>query len=121
MASPGVSPGPGVDSHGRPAVDPTQNVLDLVRSAIARQDDLRIAESQHIRELAEIRTSYENRLSLQDRADAATRASYEEKLREKETARIDAIRAVDVGAVTRAAEVSATQAATLATPAAGVS
>ena len=112
---PGSSSGPGVDRTGQPVQDPTPNVLDLVAAAIARQDDLRRAESQHIRELAEVRASHENQLRLQDRADASLRAAYEEKLREKETARIDAIRAVDVGAVTRAAEVSAAQAATLAT------
>jgi hypothetical protein len=111
----GGSQGPSVDRTGAPVIDPTQNVLDLVRAAIERQDDLREAESRHIRELAETRAEYDRQLRLQDRADATTRAAYEEKLREKETARIDAIRAVDVGAVTRAAEVSAAQAATLAT------
>jgi hypothetical protein len=45
---------------------------------------------------------------------AELRANYETKLRDAETARIDAIRAVDVGAVQRAAEVAATQASTLA-------
>lgn len=111
----GSSQGPAVDRTGQPVIDPTQNVLDLVRAAIERQDDLRTAESQHMRELSAVRANYENQLRLQDRADSSLRAAYEEKLREKETARIDAIRAVDVGAVTRAAEVSATQAATLAT------
>ena len=96
--SPGAgSPGPGVDRHGTPVVDPTRNVLDLVAAAIERQDDLRELEAKHLRELADLR------------------ALYDAKLREAETARIDAIRAVDVGAVNRAAEVSATQAQTLAT------
>jgi hypothetical protein len=76
--------------------DPTKNVLDLVAAAILRQDDLRNAESRHVREMANIR------------------ANYETKLREAETQRIDAIRAVDVGAVNRAAEVATTQASTLA-------
>jgi hypothetical protein len=80
-----------------PVSDPTRNVLDLVSAAIQRQDDLRGLESQHLRELANLR------------------AQYDERLRAAETARIDAIRAVDVGAVNRAAEVSATQAQTLAT------
>ena len=93
----GGSPGPGVDQYGQPVVDPTKNVLDLVSAAIERQDDLRTLESQHLRELADLR------------------AHYDARLREAETARIDAIRAVDVGAVTRAAEVAATQAQTLAT------
>jgi hypothetical protein len=90
-------PGPGVDRYGQPVIDPTRNVLDLVSAAIQRQDDLRAAEQSHVRELLDIRFGYE------------------EKLRDKESARIDAIRAVDVGAVSRAAEVSATQATTLAT------
>lgn len=46
---------------------------------------------------------------------AALRAEYTAELRKAETARIDAIRAVDVGAVQRAAEVALTQASTLAT------
>jgi hypothetical protein len=76
--------------------DPTQNVLDLVDSAIQRQDDLRMAESRHVREIAELR------------------AQHAESLRNAESGRLDAIRTVDVGAVTRAAEVSAQQATILA-------
>jgi hypothetical protein len=76
--------------------DPTKNVRELVDASILRLDDLRIAgERTLIRE-------------------AALRAEYEDKLRKAETARIDAIRAVDVGAVNRAAEVAATAATTLA-------
>jgi hypothetical protein len=91
------SPGPSADRYGAPVSDPTKNVLDLVSAAIQRQDDLRAQESKHLRELADLR------------------AHYDARLREAETARIDAIRAVDVGAVNRAAEVSAAQAQTLAT------
>lgn len=89
-------PGLGVDAQGSPVIDPTKNVLDLVSAAIQRQDDLRESDRRHFRELAGLR------------------ADYDEKLRRAETARIDAIRAVDVGAVNRAAEVSAQQATTLA-------
>lgn len=85
-----------MDAQGLPVIDPTQNVLDLVAAAIQRQDDLRAAADRHVREISELR------------------ADYDEKLRKAETARIDAIRAVDVGAVNRAAEVSAQQAMTLA-------
>jgi hypothetical protein len=87
---------PGVDKHGNPVLDPTKNVLDLVRAAIQRQDDIRQATHAHVEDIARLR------------------ADYDEKLRKAETARIDAIRAVDVGAVNRAAEVSAQQATTLA-------
>lgn len=78
-------------------IDPTANVIALVNAAIARQDDMRNLVAAHATEVS------------------ALRADYDEKLRRAETARIDAIRAVDVGAVNRAAEVSATQAITLAT------
>jgi len=111
----GTSPGPGVDRYGVPVYDPSSNVYALVRAAIQRQDDLRSIESGHIREMAGLRSDFESRLRDADRRQADLRAGYEEKLRQQESARIDAIRAVDVGAVTRAAEVSATQAATLAT------
>ena len=90
------NPGSGVDAEGRALLDPTKNVLDLVEAAIKRQDDLREMESSHVREVAQLR------------------AEYQAELREAESARIDAIRAVDVGAVNRAAEVAATQASTLA-------
>jgi hypothetical protein len=84
------------DWRKAPPIDPTKNVLDLVAAAIQRQDDLREAAAAHVQEIARLR------------------ANYDQRLREAETARIDAIRAVDVGAVNRAAEVSAQQAMTLA-------
>ena len=80
----------------RRILDPTRNVTELVGAAISRQDDLRVQESVHIREIM------------------AVREEFEDKLRVAETERINAIRAVDVGAVNRAAEVSAAQALTLA-------
>lgn len=79
-----------------PVIDPTENVLALVGAAIQRQDDLREMSTQHLKEMAELRARHAHELSR------------------AETARIDAIRAVDVGAVNRAAEVASTQAATLA-------
>lgn len=90
------SQGPAIDRHGDDIVDPTKNVLDLVAASIQRQDDLRSMESVHLRELM------------------ALRAAYEEKIRKGESGRIDAIRAVDVGAVQRAAEVQLAQATALA-------
>lgn len=41
-------PGEGVDKHGNPVVDPTRNVLDLVKAAIQRQDDLREEQDRRI-------------------------------------------------------------------------
>jgi hypothetical protein len=90
-------PGPGVDVEGRAVVDPTENVLQLVEAANRRQDDLRRMESSHVREILGLR------------------AHYMEKLSAAEAKRIDAIRAVDVAAVQRAAEVAGTLAQTLAT------
>ncbi len=76
--------------------DPTENVKNLTEASTKRLDDLRDAEIRHTREVNELRTGYEA------------------LLREAEAKRIDAIRAVDIAAVQRAAEVSATQASTLA-------
>ena len=90
------TPGPGVDRQGRNVVDPSQNVLDLVDAAVKRLDDLRVVEVTHRRELDKQRNYYE------------------EKLRLAESMRIDAIRAVDVGNVNRAAEVQAAAAGVLA-------
>jgi hypothetical protein len=103
-----MSPGPGVDRFGNPVFDPSKNVLDLVEAAIKRQDDLREMQARHTAQIGEMR-------EVNAQYVAELRSGYESKLRAQESARIDAIRAVDVGAVTRAAEVSATQAATLAT------
>lgn len=92
-----ASPGPAVDKRGNEVIDPTRNVLDLVAAAIQRQDDLRESGSKHIKELFNLKSNYD------------------EKLGDAESKRIDAIRAVDVGNVQRAAEVQAAQALTLAT------
>lgn len=98
----GQSQGPATDRHNTPVVDPSVNVIALNEAAVQRLDDLRNAaallgtsEHTHLRELLEVRSVYE------------------ERLRQAETARIDAIRAVDVGAVQRAAEVAAAQAEAL--------
>jgi cobalamin biosynthesis Mg chelatase CobN len=96
IATPGGIAGVGVDAAGNPVIDPTQNVLDLVEAAIKRQDDLREAESRHVRELATLR------------------AEYQEELRKAETERINAIRAVDVAAVQQASSVQETRATALA-------
>jgi hypothetical protein len=71
--------------------DPTKNVESLVEAAMRRQDDLRELESAHVRELME-----------RDRDHAR-------EMRQAETARLDAVRLVDVNAVQRAAEVQVAQ------------
>jgi hypothetical protein len=88
-------PGPGVDRVGNPVVDPTENVKALTEAAVKRIDDI-----------ANLRAEYTEKI-------AVLRAMYDEKLRLAESARIDAIRAVDVGAVQRASEVQGTVAEAL--------
>jgi hypothetical protein len=90
-------PGPGVDASGRSVMDPTANVVAILQSAVQRQDDLREQEASHIREIMTLR------------------AQFSDDLRLAESARIDAIRAVDVAAVQRAAEVAAAAVQALAT------
>ena len=91
-----ADPGPAVDAQGRPVIDPTENVIALVNAEARRLGEMLDAVTGHAVDMANLR------------------AEYDEKLRKAETERIDAIRAVDVGAVNRAAEVSAQQANTLA-------
>ena len=124
-------PGPASDRFGNPVFDPSSNVYSLVQAAIERQDDLRTMEAAHVRELgglraeyqqliAQLRADFTDKLRESDRSQAGIRAEFEEKLRQQESARIDAIRAVDVGAVSRAAEVSGGAGADAGHPAAGV-
>ncbi len=95
--APDAAAGAATDSLGRAVLDPTKNVLDLVEAAIRRQDDLRQLDG-----------------NWRDKVDAI-RAQHAMEIRRAETERIDAIRAVDIGNVQRAAEVQATQALALAT------
>lgn len=87
--------------------DPSTNVRELLIAAMARQDDLREQQSRYIDEIAGIRAANGTYVS-------ELRSAHEKELRQAESGRIDAIRAVDVGAVNRAAEVAATQAGALA-------
>ena len=100
--------GTGVDAQGNPVVDPTKNVLDLVRAESLRQDGLREMEAHYLRKLAELESGHLREI-------AELREYYNQKLRQSETDRIDAIRGVDVDAVQRAAEVQAAAQQTLAT------
>jgi hypothetical protein len=98
MAKPRTPPGPGVDATGQAVIDPTRNVLDLVKAAIERQDDLRKAEARAVHaEIAQLRFV------------ANLREKQAARLRRAESKRINAIRAVDVAAAsTLAAQVTAT-------------
>jgi len=106
-------------------IDPTKNVLDLVRSAIIRQDDLRDANEKLTRamldgveKIAVLRASHSAELTEAEskRLDevARLRADYTTQLSLAEAKRIDAIRAVDVNAVAVASQRAADQAGVLA-------
>jgi cobalamin biosynthesis Mg chelatase CobN len=56
------SPGLATDARGNPVIDPTKNVLDLVGSAIDRQDDLRQMESEHAKDLRKINSAHEKEI-----------------------------------------------------------
>lgn len=99
-----AAPGPGVDIAGRPVIDPTANVTAIVEAAVKRQDDLRLASERRADDMANLRAHYDELLRAKDA-----------QLAQKESDRIDAIRLVDVGNVSRAAEEAATRANTLAT------
>jgi hypothetical protein len=101
-------PGPGVDAQGRTVIDPTQNVINTLDSAVTRLDDLRELQAESLRREMALRAEYEEKVRVTD-------AAYAEKLRLAESARIDAIRLVDTQQVQRAAEVQAAQALALAT------
>ena len=76
--------------------DPSGNVLDLVDASARRQDDLREAESRHFREVLQIRSTFED------------------KLRTKESERLDAIRSNDQASLQTAATTAEMRANTLA-------
>jgi len=119
MGNSQIPSGPAIDAHGHVALDPTENVKLIVSSAVRRGDDLRNSESRHTREILKLHTQRSDDLRTAEsrhlREISTLRANFYEELRDAEADRIDAIRAVDVGAVNRAAEVAATQASTLAT------
>ena len=84
-----------MDADGRIVPDPTINVKAIVDAATQRQDDLREMVTSHLKEIM------------------ALEASHSAELRKAESERIDAIRAVDQGNVTRASEVAVAQATAL--------
>ena len=43
-------------------IDPSLNVKEQLAAAIVRQDDLRNLEAKHVRELSELRVSYDTQL-----------------------------------------------------------
>lgn len=93
---------------GKPAavVDPTANVLEALRTAVSRQDDLR--------EQAE---KYQERLRLQDNSWQTKfdveRLRADSEARKAEAGRIDALRAGDAAAISQALQTASTAALAL--------
>lgn len=115
-----------VDARGNGVVDPTRNVLDLVLAAVKRlddimdaivkrQDDLRTASEKLNQSRLESAIAERNVELKRVDGEAKLRSDYEEKLRNAEAKRIDAIRLVDVGAATTLAQRTTEQATALAT------
>jgi hypothetical protein len=88
--------GMGVDSSGGPVIDPTQNVLDLVEAAVQRLDDLSILRDKHFHDIISLEREHNKQIwTLQ-------------------MDRLEAVRNVDVGAVSTAANTAEARATTLA-------
>lgn len=88
--------------------DPTLNVSNLLKEAVKRIDDVTGVQDERLDEKIENeKTHIREILTL--------RADYDEKLRDAEAKRIDAIRAVDVNAVSVASERATQSASVLAT------
>lgn len=113
------------DAFGGDTFDPTENVKALNEASNLRQDDLRAAYDRLVqeqikanRELSDIKFAWAKEIALAEarRVDdiAELRADYAAQLSAKESDRIDAIRAVDVGAVQIAQERANAQATVLA-------
>jgi hypothetical protein len=129
QAQPPVASGapPNTDPHGSPiSFDPSLNVKELTDAATKRQDDLRTLETKRQDDLriAEDKLSalrFEHMqetiaassLKLSD--EAKLRAEFADRLNVAEAKRIDAIRAVDVGAVAINSQRTAEATAALAT------
>lgn len=119
-------PGLAVDADGKPVIDPTANVLQLVEAAIKRQDDLRDLGSKHtearldaLKDIANLRAEHVIEIGKLEtrRIDnlrdvqlqhveqmAMLREIHSEKIAEAEGKRIDSIRQVDVTATATAAD-----------------
>jgi site-specific recombinase len=89
-------PNPDVPAVASRYTDPTYNVLLLVEAAVKRLDDLHKAEMRRVDDMVNVHFDYREKLAV------------------AESKRIDAIRAVDVGAVAIAAERTSQQAVVLA-------
>jgi hypothetical protein len=94
--SPSPSGGPATDARGTPVRDPSPNVLDVVRTGLTSESQLR---KQGLKAL---------------RREQALHIKYNRKLAKAESSRVDAIHAADEAARGREAIVNAAQTAQLA-------
>ena len=78
----GTQPGVGVDSHGGAVVDPTKNVLDLVRAGLDNQDAMRDGLKELLNEKVSGLTAIVNLIS-------SNIVAYQNSQRDAETRRID--------------------------------
>lgn len=104
--SPSAQPsgGPSVDKKGDPVIDPTRNVLDLVAAGNKRLDDLSAANQKLVESSIQSLKDSVLRESLHNKEVAELRAGFQTALNEKESKRLDSVRAVDQLAVTTASD-----------------
>jgi hypothetical protein len=72
--------GPSTDRYNEPVVDPTENVKALNAAANERQDDLRKLESEHLREILQLRTDHVQEIRAADAALASERFAAEQRV-----------------------------------------
>ena len=103
-----------VDKGGGPTVDPTKNVLDLVKAESKYQDAMREAADKlavaEYKRIDELRAINNRRIDEQ----SAMRADFAEKLSRAESSRLDSIRQVDRDDVSKTAASNNTAINTLA-------
>jgi hypothetical protein len=102
-------------TEGLRTPDPTENVKDLVKEVVIRLDSLRESERRHAESLQEAERRFTESELKAVREVMELRAKHVAELRLAETARINAIREVDVNAIAIATERANTQAQVLAT------
>lgn len=95
-------------------VDPTKNVLDLVEAAVKRLDDMRVQTALRFDEQLKSHVLMGQERAEHQREIARLHSDYQERLTVAEAKRIDAIRAVDVNAVSVASQRASDQATVLA-------
>lgn len=125
----GSSIGPSVDRVGAPVIDPTRNVLDLVKALEKRMEEVKGLTDKNIdtrftsmeklieleNQIAKLNYDHNADNIRQNTASIELRAQYQAKLDDKETARVDAIQAVSQAAVKTEADRAQQAVTTLAT------